>query len=104
MISLTHDGAIGDPRLAIDLWYQKAIPDDLTDCLHIRPAPRSPSYPHSHPSLIMEIELRPAASLFSPVEILAGAINSHRSLQRYKILFICGNYSRILSRLDRNFT
>jgi len=52
----------------------------------------------------MEIELRPAASLFSPVEILAGAINSHRSLQRYKILFICGNYSRILSRLDRNFT
>jgi hypothetical protein len=25
-------------------------------------------------------------------------------LQRYKILFICGNYSRILSRLDRNFT
>ena len=25
-------------------------------------------------------------------------------MQRYKILFICGNYSRILSRLDRNFT
>jgi hypothetical protein len=25
-------------------------------------------------------------------------------LQRYKILFICGNYSRILNRLNRNFT
>jgi hypothetical protein len=25
-------------------------------------------------------------------------------LQRYKILFICGNYSRMLIRLDRNFS
>ena len=25
-------------------------------------------------------------------------------MQRYKTLFICGNYSRILSRLDRNVT
>ena len=31
-------------------------------------------------------------------------LNSHLELQRYKILFICGNYSRILSRLDRTFT
>jgi hypothetical protein len=35
---------------------------------------------------------------------VSGALNSHLELQRYKILFICGNYSRILSRLDRNFT
>jgi DNA polymerase I len=38
------------------------------------------------------------------VELLAGAQNSHLELQRYKILFICGNYSRILGRLDGNFT
>ncbi len=60
----------------------------------------------------MEIELHPAVSLLpetfnvlvSPVEMLVGALNSHLELQRYKILFVCGNYSRILSRLDRRFT
>jgi len=41
--------------------------------------------------------------LIAPVEMLAGALNSHLELQRYEILFICGNYSRILRRLDRNF-
>jgi len=46
----------------------------------------------------MEIELHPAVSL------LPEAINSHPELQRYKILFISGNYSRILSRLERNIT
>jgi len=30
--------------------------------------------------------------------MLAGALNSHLELQRYKILFISGNYSRILMR------
>ncbi|MCX6673112.1 MAG: hypothetical protein NTY37_04965 [Methanothrix sp.] len=38
------------------------------------------------------------------MEMLTGALNSHLELQRYKILFICGNYSSILSRLDRKFT
>ncbi|VVB68983.1 Uncharacterised protein [uncultured archaeon] len=60
----------------------------------------------------MEIELPPAISLpeetfnvlIAPVEMLVEALNSHLELQRYKILFISGNYSRILSRLDRNFT
>jgi hypothetical protein len=60
----------------------------------------------------MEIELHPAASLLpetfnvlvAPVDMLVDALNSHLELQRYKILFICGNYSRILSRLDRNIT
>jgi len=53
----------------------------------------------------MEIELLPAVSLLpetfnvlvAPVELMAEAINSHPELQRYKILFISGNYSRILS-------
>jgi DNA polymerase I len=60
----------------------------------------------------MEIELCPAVSLIpetfnvlvAPVELMAGAINSHPELQRYKILFISGNYSRILSLLNRNIT
>lgn len=60
----------------------------------------------------MEIELHPAISLLpetfnvlvAPVEMLVGALNSHLELQRYRILFVCGNYSRVLSRLDRFFT
>lgn len=60
----------------------------------------------------MEIELNSAVSLqpetfnvlVSPAEMLVGALNSHLDLQRYRILFVCGNYSRILSRLDRLFT
>jgi DNA polymerase I len=60
----------------------------------------------------MEIELFPAVSLLpetfsvlvAPVDMMAGAINSHPELQRYKILFISGNYSRILSRLNCNIT
>ena len=60
----------------------------------------------------MEIELHPAVSLLpetfnvlvAPAEMLVEALNSHLNLQRYKILYIPGNYSRILSRLDRNLT
>jgi hypothetical protein len=60
----------------------------------------------------MEIELHPAVSLLpetfnvlvAPIEMLVEALNSHLNLQRYKILYIPGNYSRILSRLDRNIT
>lgn len=60
----------------------------------------------------MEIELHPAVSLLpetfnvlvAPVKMLVEALNSHLNLQRYKILYVCGNYSRILSRLDRNIT
>jgi hypothetical protein len=60
----------------------------------------------------MEIELHPAVSLLpetfnvlvAPVEMLVEALNSHINLQRYKVLYVSGNYSRILSRLDRNYT
>jgi hypothetical protein len=60
----------------------------------------------------MDIELHPAVSLqedtfnvlIAPVEMLVEAINSNLNLQRYKVLFISGNYSRILSRLNRNVT
>lgn len=60
----------------------------------------------------MEIELHPAVSLLqdtfnvliAPVEMLVDAINNNLNLQRYKIIFISGNYSRILSKLNRNVT
>ena len=60
----------------------------------------------------MEIELHPTVSLLpqtfnvlvAPVEMLVDAINTNLNLQRYKVLFISGNYSRILSRLNRNIT
>jgi hypothetical protein len=60
----------------------------------------------------MEIELHPAVSLLpgtfnvllAPAEMLVDALNKRLNLQRYKVLFISGNYSRILSRLDRKFT
>ncbi len=60
----------------------------------------------------MEMQLYPAVSflpetnsrLLSPVEAMAGAINCHPELHRHRVLVICGNNSRILSRLDRNVT
>jgi DNA polymerase I len=60
----------------------------------------------------MEIELHPAVSLLedifnvliAPPELLIDAINNSIILQRYKVLFVSGNYSRILSRLNRNIT
>lgn len=60
----------------------------------------------------MEIELHPAVSLLedtfnvliAPPEKLIDAINSNLNLQRYKVLFVSGNHSRILSKLSRNIT
>jgi hypothetical protein len=79
---------------------------------YIRSTHGSLSYPWSRLFSTMKIELHPAVSLLPetfnvlvvPVEMLVDALNSHLELQRYKILFISGNHSRILSRLDRNFT
>jgi hypothetical protein len=60
----------------------------------------------------MEIELHPAVSLLqdtfnvlvAPPEMLVDAINNNLNLQRYKVLFISGNYSHILSRLSLKIT
>jgi DNA polymerase I len=79
---------------------------------HIRPAQGSVSYPKGCPCLAMDIELHPAVSLqentlnvlVAPPELLVNALNSNLNLQRYKVLFVSGNYSRILSRLNRNVT
>jgi hypothetical protein len=39
-----------------------------------------------------------------PQELPVDAINSNLNLQRYKVLIISGNHSRVLSRLNRNIT
>jgi len=58
----------------------------------------------------MEIDLLPAVSLLpetlsvlvAPEEMLARALNGSLHLQQFRILFITGIRSGILSRLDRN--
>ena len=60
----------------------------------------------------MDFELHPAITLGSrafhvlvaPMQMLVEALNGHLDLQRFQILYVCGNYSRILSDLDRRFT
>jgi DNA polymerase I len=42
--------------------------------------------------------------LIAPEEIALGIFNEHLELQNYLILYICGNYSALLSRLNRKFT
>jgi hypothetical protein len=59
----------------------------------------------------MQIELHPAVSLLeetfnvliAPMEMLANALNSNLNLQSYKILYICGNYSRNLKPAGSQF-
>jgi len=59
----------------------------------------------------VDLDLHPAVSLspqgfnalVAPVELLVQALDGQLWVQRFKILYICGNYSRILSRLDRRF-
>src|SRR5512136_572445 len=60
----------------------------------------------------MDFELYPTITLKSrsfnilhaPRELFIQALNKNLNLQRYKVLYICGNYSGILSKLDRKFT
>ncbi len=60
----------------------------------------------------MDFELHPAITLsfrafhilVAPAQMLVEAMNGHLNLQRFEALYVCGNYSRILSGLDRKFT
>jgi hypothetical protein len=36
-------------------------------------------------------------------ELFAKALNRNLNFQRFKVLYICGNYSSVFSRLDRRF-
>ncbi len=59
----------------------------------------------------MDFELYPTVTLHArsfnilqaPLEMFIKALNSRLDLQRFKILYVCGNYSGILSKLDRRF-
>jgi hypothetical protein len=55
--------------------------------------------------LLPTVSLRPRSfnALVAPNEMFAKALNRNLNLQRFKVLYVCGNYSSILSRLDRRF-
>jgi DNA polymerase I len=61
---------------------------------------------------IMDFELHPAVSLKSrsfnvlvaPRQTFIEMLNRNPNLQRFKILYVSGNFSSILSRLHRTFT
>ncbi len=42
-------------------------------------------------------------ALIAPKEIFVQALNRNLNLQRFKVLYVTGNYSAILSHLDRRF-
>jgi hypothetical protein len=52
------------------------------------------------------IILRPRSFnvLQAPREMFIKALNQNLNLQRFRILYVSGNYSGILSKLDRKFT
>jgi hypothetical protein len=61
----------------------------------------------------MELELQSPLTLvpntfnvlIGPEEMLVDSLNcSLKNLQRLQVLYVCGNYSRILDKLDRRFT
>ena len=59
----------------------------------------------------MDFELYPTitlrsssfSALIAPGDMFVQALNRHLDLQRFQVLYICGNYSGILSGLDRRF-
>ena len=55
--------------------------------------------------LLPSVSLRPRSfnALAAPGEMFTKALNSNLNLQRFKVLYICGNHSSILSKLDRKF-
>lgn len=55
--------------------------------------------------LLPSVSLRPRSfnALVAPNEMFAKVLNHNLNLQRFKVLYICGNYSSVLSRLDRRF-
>ncbi len=61
---------------------------------------------------VMKLELQPPFTLTThtfnvlvgPEEVLVGFLNGRSNLQRLQVLYVCGNYSRILDKLDRRFS
>ena len=42
-------------------------------------------------------------ALLAPRELFVQALNRNQNLQRFRVLYVTGNYSAVLSRLDRRF-
>jgi len=40
-------------------------------------------------------------AVIAPERVIVSALNSHADLQRFLFLFVCGNYSRLLSSINR---
>jgi hypothetical protein len=40
-------------------------------------------------------------AVIAPERVIISALNSHADLQRFLFLFVCGNYSRLLSSINR---
>jgi hypothetical protein len=53
---------------------------------------------------IVSLKERSFNVLVAPREHFIGMLNRNLNLQRYKVLFVTGNYSGILSWLHRRFT
>ena len=55
--------------------------------------------------LLPTVSLRPRSfnALMAPREMFIQALNRNLNLQRFKVLYVTGNNSAILSRLDRRF-
>ncbi len=59
----------------------------------------------------MDFELYPTITLrtrsfnaiIAPREMFIQALNRNLNLQRFKVIYVCGNYSSILNSLDRRF-
>ena len=51
------------------------------------------------------IILRPRSfnALLAPKEMFVQSLNRNLNLQRFKVLYVAGNYSAILNKLDRKF-
>ena len=57
----------------------------------------------------MEFDLCPSVTLqtgsfsavVAPIEMVTTAVNTNQELQRYMFLYVCGNYSRILTTISR---
>ncbi len=70
-----------------------------------------PSYPKGYLFSIMDFDLYPTITLLSrsfnalltPREMFIQVLNRNLNLQRFRVLYVTGNYSAILSRLDRRF-
>ena len=85
---------------------------DLLLVDYFRPALSSASYPIRLQIMIMEFELYPTIilrprsfnAILAPREMFVQALNSNLNLQRFKVLYVSGNYSAILNKLDRRFT